>query len=84
MAKHYVQHRDVKGTLARVERNVRIAQHCGLRMSKIVTGDPYSFDPRSLELLHLFSAEERQARGELSPGLWVKSFTDGWCGVNGG
>lgn len=84
MAKHYVKHRDAKGTLARVERNVRIARHNGMRLAQ--GGKPLEVADRDHmgEWRFWSTVEERQARTELSPGLWLASFTTGWDMGHGG
>jgi hypothetical protein len=72
---------DTKGTLARVEKNVRIARHCGARIRTLRDCVADYYDPRCPGLLDLLSPDERQARGELSPGLWINSFRIGWKGM---
>jgi hypothetical protein len=77
------RNRDTKGTLARVDRNVAIAQCAGMRL-RAVAGDNAMLinayhlgDPLYLE------GDERQARSEMSPGLWLKSYVEGWNAVGG-
>lgn len=74
---------DTKGTLARVERNVRIARHAGWRLQLLVGGSEPVEPPGSPEWLALLSPEEREARNELSPVGWANSFHIGWRGVTG-
>lgn len=74
---------DTKGTLARVERNVRIARSLGARVRRDGLDPGIITNPRSAEWLPLLSPDERQARGELSPGLWIVSVVGGASGLPG-
>ena len=83
MAKHYVRQRDTKGTLARVERNVRIARAAGARFVRAKWRDEWYRSPRSAELLPFLSPIEREARNEMSPGVWMRCFREGLDGPDG-
>lgn len=74
---------DTKGTLARVERNANIARAAGARVRREHPGLNMPVGSPRDRMRELLLPDERAACAEMSPGLWIKCFSEGWRGMTG-